>query len=229
MLDGRESLLTPEGIRLAIVPAGPARRGFAWAIDTLVWALSVFVIAYLTNLAFSGSELGVGLFLVVLFLSYWGYPVLCEVYAGGRTLGKRAMGLQVVRDDGLPVGWRESSLRNLLLVADFMPFMYATGLISMLVDGRFRRLGDLVAGTMVVYRARPSQRRRTIEGPSEPLPFALSPEQQRTIIDLIERCDSLSLPHDRQIELAEIAAPLTGLHGEASLARLRAYAAGLTR
>ena len=60
-------------------------------------------------------------------------------------IGKRAAGIQVLRADGLPVGWRESSLRNLLLVADFLPMAYTTGLLCMLCDGRFRRLGDIVA------------------------------------------------------------------------------------
>ncbi|GLR14833.1 RDD family protein [Chitinimonas prasina] len=227
MLDGRLALLTPEGIRLSLTPAGPVRRAFAWTIDFVLWLIAVFVIAIAIRFAMGDSNLGEGLFLVVLFLSYWGYPILCEVYAGGKTLGKRWMGLEVVREDGLPVGWRESSLRNLLLVADFLPMMYATGLLCMLFDHRFRRLGDLVAGTLVIYSPKTRARKAAQSGEAHPLPFPLTPEQQRALIDLVERAEHL--PPSRCLELADLAEPLTGLRGEASLARLRAYVAGLTR
>lgn len=227
MLDGRLSLLTPEGVSLALVPAGPARRALAWAIDFFVWLLGLGLFALGLRLAIGGGGLNEGIFLVVLFVSYWGYPVLCEVYAGGRTLGKRWLDLEVVRADGLPVGWRESATRNLLLAADFLPLCYAAGLVSMLTDPQFRRLGDLVAGTLVVYSAKPRPRQAKLDAAPMPLPFPLDPEQQRALIDLIERAERL--PLSRRLELADLAEPLTGLRGEASLERLRAYAAGLTR
>jgi len=223
MLDGRFAILTPEGISLSLVPAGPARRAFAWAIDTFVW----FGILILANLVLGRSKLGQGVHLLIAFVTYWGYPILCEVYFRGRTLGKRAMGLMVVRADGLPVGWRESTMRNLLLVVDFLPFLYAAGLISMLFDARFRRLGDIVAGTQVVYQTQAVQRQPIVSDHIAPLPFPLTPDQQRTLIDLIERADKL--PPSRRLELADLAEPLTGLKGEASLHRLRALAAGLMR
>ncbi|QNM95776.1 RDD family protein [Chitinimonas koreensis] len=227
MLDGRLSLLTPEGVSLALVPAGPARRALAWAIDFVIWLIALFVFAIALRFAIGSGGLNEGIFLVGLFVSYWGYPVLCEVYFGGRTLGKRWLGLEVVRADGLPVGWRESATRNLLLAADFLPLCYAAGLVSMLTDPQFRRLGDLVAGTLVVYSAKPRPRQAALDAAPMPLPFPLDPEQQRALIDLIERAERL--PLSRRLELADLAEPLTGLRGEASLERLRAYAAGLTR
>lgn len=223
MLDGRLELLTPEGVSLALTPAGPARRAMAWAIDTSLWAIVVsFVMAILGT-----SQAGRGIMLLFLFVSYWGYPILFEVYGGGMTLGKRWLGLQVVRADGLPVGWRDSGLRNLLLVADFLPFMYGVGLACMLFDGRFRRLGDLVAGTMVVYREQAAKPVKIEDGEPQPLPFPLSPDEQRALLDFVERAPRL--PDERRLELADLAEPLTGKIGHASLARLRNYAAGLTR
>ncbi len=222
-LDGRYPLITPEGLRLQLTPAGPAVRGAAWVLDFLIWALFMFIAA----LAMAGAKLGQGMILLVLFVSYWGYPVICEVGFNGRTIGKRAMGIEVLRADGLPVGWRESILRNLLLVADFLPFLYAGGLLCMLGDRQFRRLGDLVAGTLVVYQPAAAKRAVLSQAEPHPCPLPLTPEQQRTLIDLFER--ERQLPAERLQELASIAEPLTGLRGAASVERLRGIVAGLTR
>jgi uncharacterized RDD family membrane protein YckC len=220
LLDGRLALTTPEGIRLHLTPAGPTARLLAWGIDLLLFCVVVWLLAVLNF-----SRLGSGLFMLALFLLYWGYPVVCEVLAGGATIGKRVVGLEVVQDGGLPVGWRASVLRNLLLVADFLPFFYAAGLASMLWDAHFRRLGDLAAGTLVVYRERAPQRPAPVDLAPLSLPFALPPAQQRCLLDLLER--ERALPLDRLEELGTIAEPLTGSTGAESLLRLRRMAAGL--
>lgn len=223
MIDGRLSLTTPEGTRLLLTPAGPAPRAWAWALDVTLWLTFMGLAGWLL----SGPRMAKGVLAVLAFVSYWGYPVICEVYFQGQTIGKRALGLQVRRDNGLPVGWRESALRNLLLVADFLPLLYASGLLSMLCDRHFRRLGDIVAGTQVVYRDKPPKRVDVPNAAPLPLPFPLTPEQQRALADLFARENRL--PHGRMLELADIAAPLTGREGEASLERLRGMAAGLVR
>jgi uncharacterized RDD family membrane protein YckC len=82
--------------------------------------------------------------------------VLFELSPWAATPGKRALGLKVVMDDGLPVTPAASLIRNLLRAADFLPFLYAAGLISMLVRADFKRLGDLAAGHVVVHVADPS-------------------------------------------------------------------------
>jgi uncharacterized RDD family membrane protein YckC len=225
-LNGRLSLTTPEGVRLLLTPAGPTLRAWAWAVDFFIWLCAVGVIA----MVLSGSKLGKlgdGMFLIALFVSFWGYPIICEVYFGGRTIGKRAAGIEVVRADGLPVGWRESCLRNLLLVADFLPMFYLTGLLCMLYDSQFRRVGDIVAGTQVVYHEKRPERAAAPEAPPIALPYPLTPQQQRTLTDLFER--ERRLPRARLYELGTIAEPLTGLTGAPSLERLRGIVAGLTR
>jgi uncharacterized RDD family membrane protein YckC len=221
LLDGRLSLTTPEGVRLLLTPAGPTARAWAWALDIVLWGAAMLLFSWLLG----PSRLGRGVFLVVLFATYWGYPIICEVYFGGRTLGKRVVGIEVVRADGLPVGWRESVLRNLLLVADFLPGIYFAGLLCMLYDSRFRRLGDIVAGTQVVYREKPVARTAAISVNPIPLPFPLRPEQQRVLADLFER--ESRLPPARLQELGDIAEDLTGRQGEESLERMRAYVAGM--
>lgn len=224
MLDGRLALTTPEGVRLLLTPAGPYIRAAAWALDVVVWSVFAVGAAFLIG----RTKLGLGVYLLLLFASYWGYPILCEVYWRGRTLGKRVAGIEVLRADGLPVGWRESTLRNLLLVADFLPFMYATGLVCMLFDLQFRRLGDIVAGTQVVYsEKKPVLRASVLAATPLALPFALTPAQQRTLADLFER--ERGLPPERMAELGGIAGALTGLDGAESVELLRRYAAGLAR
>lgn len=206
-----------------MTPAGPAVRAWAWAIDFMIF-LALFI-GY--SMVIGALELGQGSLFLGLFVLYWGYPILCEVYFDGRSIGKRAMRLRVVRADGLPVGWRESSLRNLLLVADFLPVLYLSGLLCMLFDLQFRRLGDIVAGTQVIYLDQEQKRVSAPEVEPEALPFPLSPDQQRTLIALFER--EANIPIERLHELASIAEPLTGEKGRASLDRLRAYVAGLNQ
>ncbi|KQZ27523.1 RDD family protein [Duganella sp. Root1480D1] len=227
LLDGRLSLITPEGVRLQLVPAGPVVRAYAWAIDFLAWGIGASVLLSIASVLIPSEKLYSGVATLLWFFAYWAYPVLCEIYANGRTLGKHVVGLQVLRADGLPVRWRESVLRNLLLVADFLPLFYASGLVAMLFDRQFRRLGDIVAGTQVVYRDKPPKRVEVPDAAPLPLPFPLTPEQQRALADLFAR--ESRLPHGRMLELADFAEPLTGRQGEASLERLRGMAAGLVR
>lgn len=223
MLDGRLSLTTPEGVRLLLTPAGPYLRAFAWAIDIGIFAS----VAVLMRFVIPNGKLGDGLYALLLFALYWGYPILCEVYCSGRTVGKRMVGLEVVRSDGLPVGWRESTLRNLLLVADFLPVMYATGLVCMMLDVRFRRVGDIVAGTQVVYREREQVRAAALSAQPLAAPFPLSADQQRTLADLFER--EQNLPEERMHELGSLAEPLTGATGAESVERMRGYVAGFNQ
>ena len=223
LLDGRLSLITPEGIRLLLTPAGPYLRAVAWLLDFLIFTAAAGILfAILPK-----GKLGQGLYMISLFLTFWGYPIICEVYFGGRTLGKRATGLEVVRADGLPVGWRESTLRNLLLVADFLPMFYASGLVCMMLDVKFRRIGDIVAGTVVIHRE--PKPVRTPPMAAQPLapPFPLNADQQRTLADLFER--ERSLPGERLAELGTIAEPLTGRTGAESVEAMRGYVAGFSQ
>lgn len=148
MLDTPRVITTPEGIDLTLNIAGVVTRARAWAIDALIRI--VFYVIMASALAGFG-RFGMGFFLVFLFLMEWAYPVLFEIYWHGATPGKRACNLCVLHDDGTPVSWRASVTRNTLRAVDFLPFMYGFGLISCLLNREFKRLGDLAAGTVVVY------------------------------------------------------------------------------
>jgi uncharacterized RDD family membrane protein YckC len=160
-LDTLAEIETPEHVRFHRRVAGPARRGLAWLIDALlrVAALMVLSLALMIGFAFSPDDLGgvsTGMWLVFLFVLDWGYFVFFEMITSGRSPGKMLLGLRVVSETGHPLQITDSVLRNLLRAADFLPTalqafgIYALGVMVMGRDRRFRRLGDLVAGTMVV-------------------------------------------------------------------------------
>lgn len=158
LLDTRTEIETPEHVVLSYHLAGPIRRGLAWGIDTLIRGAVLMLFGILMGLSSAFGEVGAGfrsgLFLVLVFLLEWVYFVVCDVVMSGRSLGKKALRLRVVSAQGLPVGLGDSLLRNLLRGADFLPFGYVLGALCMMGDGRFRRLGDLVAGTLVIYEPR---------------------------------------------------------------------------
>jgi uncharacterized RDD family membrane protein YckC len=145
---------TPERVQLHCRVAGPAQRAAAYAIDLGVrgalLVLCALGAALLDALDADWEGLGQGVILVVFFVLEWAYYVVCELWLNGQSPGKRALGLRVVSSLGLSIGLRESLLRNLLRAADFVPNLYVLGLLVMCGDGKFRRIGDIVAGTMVI-------------------------------------------------------------------------------
>lgn len=90
---------------------------------------------------------------VVVFVLFWGYYIVFEVTTNGQSLGKRVLGLRVIKEGGYPVTFADSAIRNLVRIVDFLPFCYGVGLLSMLINRDWRRLGDLAAGTLVIKTA----------------------------------------------------------------------------
>jgi len=215
MLDTVREVHTPEGVALRLPAAGPVPRAFAWLIDFAIRFALVIVASMF--LAFLG-RFGMGVYLVFLFLVVWGYPVAFEALWNGQTPGKRAMSLRVVAAGGAPVGWMAAFVRNLMRTVDMLPFGYAFGLASSLVDPWGRRLGDVVARTLVVHAP------RTREGAHSPVnavhvpAVPLLPGEQAAVIAFAERANMVT--PQRQQELAGIAAPVTGAQGDAGVVRL---------
>ena len=216
-LDTTTDVETPEHLRFRHRSAGPARRALAFLVDALVRIgvlLVVGVILVVLGVSAGDAKAAGGLALVAWFGLEWGYFVLLESLWSGRTVGKRALGLRVVKEGGYPIGFLDSFLRNLLRAADFLPAGYALGVLVMARDTRFRRLGDLAAGTMVVVeeRARVSSALRIVPPPGarelEPYPArpALSADEVEALELFLRRAGTLSPA--REEELAELVAPV---------------------
>jgi len=218
MLDTYREVITPEGVPLHLPAAGPVPRALAWAIDFVIRVGALMLLSIpLTVL----GEFGQGLYLGLMFLLMWAYTIVQEAL-WGRTVGKRVLGLRVVAQDGAPIGWMAAITRNLLRTVDMLPFAYALGLLSSLFDRNGRRLGDLVAGTVVVHdSARPLPGSVAIDTVLAP-PQPLQPAEQAAIIAFAERAPRLSGP--RQQELAAVAAPISGGQGQVGVLRLYAMA-----
>jgi uncharacterized RDD family membrane protein YckC len=217
MLDTTRRVATPEGIELTLRLAGPVPRAFAWFVDFWLRAALVLVLAMLG--AFFGAA-GARVILIAAFFVEWLLPAWFEARWGGQTPGKRLFAIAVLNDDGTPVRWPGALTRNLLRAADFLPFFYGVGLITMLVNRDFKRLGDLAAGTVVVYQERTLEPVRQIPAAAPvPPPVSLEPEEQRAVLELAER--SATLTRERFAELAELPTPLVGtLDGERAAQRL---------
>jgi hypothetical protein len=162
---------------------------------------------------------GVAVFLLSWFFLEWLFPAWCEVNWGGATPGKKAFGLVVLHDDGTPVRWPAALARNLLRAIDFLPVFYGFGLVAMLLGSDFKRLGDLAAGTIVVYREGQAGGFQIPQAAPLAPPVALTLAEQRAILDFAERAPGLTA--ERAEELAMIPHALTGsLDGPAASARL---------
>ncbi|WP_226648860.1 RDD family protein [Microbulbifer variabilis] len=222
MLDTTYNVETPEGIDLRARVAGPVPRILAFAVD--VFYRTLILAALGIGLAFAKTA-GMGIWLVCSFLLEWFYPVFFEVLRGGQTPGKKAFGLMVVNDNLTPISWGASIVRNLLRFADFLPFAYATGIIAMTLGRNFQRLGDLAAGTLVVYRDTEKVPMALPDAAPLPPPRDFKQQDQLALISLLERHEDLS--EARQQELANLLEPITAKRDSAALEYLRSVGSWL--
>jgi uncharacterized RDD family membrane protein YckC len=204
-LDTLYTAETPEGIALSLRPAGVVSRSLAYLVDLGV-RMVVFVVAVMVAAPMGG--VGSAFLTILYFALEWFYPVVFELTTSGATPGKRMMGLQVVMDSGLPVTPAASIIRNLLRAADFLPMAYAIGALSMLLRRDFKRLGDLAAGTLVVYSKDVSLHGAPPSAPARAPARALSPREQAAIVSWAGR--SARLTPARLDELAMLAQPVMG-------------------
>lgn len=207
---------------MAVRPAGLFARGLAFLVDELIrWAI---IALGLIAGAFLGY-FGIGLALIVMFLTYWLYGVAFEVLNNGMTPGKKMQSLQVVHDDGTPIRLPASMVRNLVLSVDLLPAAYAAGIVSLLLTRNFQRLGDLAAGTLVIHR--PLEAAVPVDGFSgvRTPPFALTPGEQSVLVDYLER--SRDLTEERSAELAALLCDAFGLTPEDAPGEIKKIANGL--
>ncbi len=144
---------SPEEVVIALEPAGLARRFWAFLIDLLLISGAVGSVALICR--FLPDALSSLLLPTVSFALFWGYHVWWEVRHEGQSIGKRVLGLRVVDTRGLPVSLQQSMVRNVVRVIDTMPAA-GIGMICALLDPHHRRIGDLLAETVVVSEQVPS-------------------------------------------------------------------------
>lgn len=156
IVDTRTEIETPENVTLTFNLAGPGSRMGAFTLDMVIRIALLFALNNLIAMFVPvfGMGLPFGGLLVTMFLIEWWYGAIFEGFFGGRTPGKRAFQLRVIKDAGYPIGLYEAVLRNFLRVADILPITYGFGLICMCATKRMQRIGDLVAGTIVVHERR---------------------------------------------------------------------------
>lgn len=161
-----EQLVNGEAVEVDVRHARIGSRGLALLLDMVAQGLLVIVLAILagTVLAFGGADdaLTEAIFTVIVIVVFIVYPTVVETLTNGRSLGKRAMGLRVVREDGGPIRVRHALVRSLVGVSVewpgllFPPLTWAVALTTMLFSPQGRRLGDLAAGTYVIHERSPA-------------------------------------------------------------------------
>lgn len=152
-IDSVIRVITPENIAFEYRLAGPFRRLPAFLIDIAVmiaiYMFLNFVVALTIGIFVSGG-LAAAIAILSFFALYWFYCGLFETYMNGQTPGKRLTGIRVLTTEGQPINAMQAIMRNLFRGADLFPLMPVLGIVVMSLNSRSQRLGDLVAGTIVV-------------------------------------------------------------------------------
>jgi uncharacterized RDD family membrane protein YckC len=159
---------TPERVAFAYDIAGIGSRLVAQLIDGLIIGAIFIVIGIFASAlggVFGSPEVAGLVFIILTFILIAGYFLISEAAANGQTIGKRAVRLRVVGDQGQPIGIGQAAIRNLVRIVDFLPVFYGIGIIAMFSNARSKRLGDFAAGTLVV---RDRQRVSLYDLPSTP-------------------------------------------------------------
>jgi uncharacterized RDD family membrane protein YckC len=151
-------VITGEAVAIDLRVARVGSRLVGATIDLVVQLLLFTVLLALVTRVAGDNALAAALTLVAYVVAAVGYPLVLEMLWGGRTLGKFAMGLRAVRDDGSPMRFRQGLVRALLraIVEGPVPLLGVPALTSSMLSSRGKRLGDLLAGTVVLQERIPT-------------------------------------------------------------------------
>jgi len=152
--EDRVTIETPEHVVFDYELAGLGSRIIAALVDIMV-VLLILLGLFLITLLFSSGIQGFGPWAVAFsavaaFLTFWGYPIFFEILWKGQTPGKRSLKMRVIQEGGYSLTPQVVIVRNLMRLVDFLPAGYCLGLLVMMVNKRYKRIGDLVAGTIVI-------------------------------------------------------------------------------
>jgi uncharacterized RDD family membrane protein YckC len=212
------SVRTPEGVTFSFRIASPVLRLSALVIDwsaiMATWGIVAMMVALLRIVS---SDLAGWVSAIGYFVLSLGYDIAFEWLWRGQTLGKRVLSLRVVDASGLRLTFPQVVLRNLLRAIDILPLGYLVGSIAALVTRRGQRLGDLAAGTLVIWeprepppdfsvlRADKYNSLRSYPAAMARLRQAVSPAEARIALKALQRRERLE-PHERLRLFAELAA-----------------------
>jgi len=210
---------TPEQIPLEFPLAGIGSRFLAIAMDMLIQTLAFLLLIFVGELLIptvarftpGAWTWAAAIFFLVAFVLYSGYYAMFEVFWNGQTPGKRLVRIRVISDSGRPITVYEAVVRNLLRLVDQLPGLYVVGIISVFLTARNKRLGDIVAGTVVVHEKAMQETQpdfaAATTAPATPLPTQISGEELELIEHFLQRRYDLS-PEVRRQSAEQIAARL---------------------
>jgi uncharacterized RDD family membrane protein YckC len=226
-LDTLQAVELAEGVVIRLRVAGPLLRAGAYLIDGVIRGAvtAVVALAVMASGLVVGDRVGFGLLALFGFVMEWFYPMVFEAGRRGATPGKRLLGLRVVQVTGSPVSWGQAFVRNILRWVDAMPGLtYGFGLASCLATQRFQRLGDLAAGTVVIYDREPILPRLAAPPPiaAVALPVGLTADETGALVSFRERAGLWQAW--RREEIAAKAEALSGAQGPEGVSRLMAMA-----
>jgi uncharacterized RDD family membrane protein YckC len=221
-VDAKLTIETPEQIALDYPLAGIGSRFMAVFADYVIQSL-FFLVVFMAGVALvpavsvlrNSGPWVVAIYVLVGFCVSWGYFAFFETIWKGQTPGKRMAGIRVIKDDGRPISAFDAIARNLMRAIDLMPAMYGAGCICMFIDRKQRRLGDLVAGTVVVHEkksdeSKPEWSERSGDAAADALPQTsqLSARDLELIETFLQR--RLDLPWDVRSATAQRIAEYIG-------------------
>ena len=189
---------TPEAVDISYDLAGIGSRFLATAVDFTIIVIGFMLIVFATigiGIVTSGFSGAAAIFLLTsTFLLVWGYYLIFEALWNGQTPGKRLLGIRAIKASGLPLGFLDSAIRNLVRIVDWLPAFYGIGLFVMFVSPRPRRLGDYAAGTVVVRERVPmSLQELSIEAASSALAAAPIPGEASWRLSALSLDDAASI------------------------------------
>jgi uncharacterized RDD family membrane protein YckC len=214
---------TPERVALTYDVAGLGTRALAYLVDlavrgvVLLLAAVAFSVVYEQQL-FTALSSGVRTAAVVgFFLLQWGYATLFEAFWNGQTPGKRLMGIRVIKEGGFPASFFDVALRNVVRTVDFLPIFYGLGIVCVFLTKRHQRIGDLVAGTLVVRQSTArrvslddilaAHRQADADAAQQAASVPLTVEQFEAIVEFLRRAEGLD-PGARERIAARFAEPI---------------------
>ncbi|HEY2420936.1 MAG TPA: RDD family protein [Neobacillus sp.] len=161
---------TPEYVSIQFQLAGLGSRAAAFILDQLILMvvnILILIVLYFVAKGMSSfaylselSSLPFVITIIAMFIINGGYFFAFEFFSGGRTIGKKVLGIRVIQENGHSITLLSSFIRNLLRIIDALPMSYLLGFVMMFFHSKHKRFGDLVAGTIVIHERKAKRKNK---------------------------------------------------------------------